>query len=86
MIYVPEKHVKHMTKVLELPVVKNPCLADGHSKREEIKELIRTLSKTYPHLKDYMTSALRNTQQYGLWDKKLVGGPRPNEYIVDNNK
>ena len=77
MIYVPEKEVKHMTKKLELPVVKNPCPADGHSKREEIKELIRTLSKTYPHLKDYMLSALQNTEQYGLWDKKLVGGPRP---------
>ena len=82
MIYVPEKHVKHMTKKLELPVVKNPCPADGHSKREEIKELIRTLSKTYPHLKDYMLSALQNTDQYGLWDKKLVGGPRPEKKVA----
>ena len=86
MIYVPEKHVKHMVKVLDLPVVKNPCPADGHSKREEIKELIRTLSRDYPQVKDYMIAALRNTKQYGLWDKKLVGGPRPDEYIVDNNK
>lgn len=86
MIYLPEKHVKHMAKVLELPVVKNPCPADGHSKREEVKALIRTLSKDYPQIKDYMIAALRNTQQYGLWDKKLVGGPRPNEYIVDNDK
>ena len=86
MIYVPEKHVKHMVKVLDLPVVKNPCPADGHSKREEIKELIRTLSRDYPQVKDYMIAALRNTEQYGLWDKKLVGGPRPDEYIVDNNK
>ena len=86
MIYVPEKHVKHMVKALELPVIKNPCPADGHSKREEIKELIRTLSRDYPQVKDYMIAALRNTEQYGLWDKKLVGGPRPDEYIVDNNK
>ena len=86
MIYVPEKHVKHMVKVLELPVVKNPCPADGQSKREEIKELIRTLSKDYPQVKDYMIAALRNTEQYGRLGKKLVGGPRPDEYIVDNNK
>ena len=86
MIYVPEKHVKHMVRVLDLPVVKNPCPADGHSKREEIKSLIRTLSRDYPQIKDYMIAALRNTDQYGLWDKKLVGGPRPDEYIVDNNK
>src|SRR5699024_4125548 len=34
MVYLPEKHVIHMVKVLSLPLVKNPCPADGHSKRE----------------------------------------------------
>ena len=80
MIYVPEKHVKHMVKELDLPLVKNPCPADGNSKREEIKQLIRTLSKDYPQLKDYMLSALRNTDQYGLWDIKQAG--RPDEETV----
>ena len=74
MVYVPEKHVIHMVKTLDLPVVKNPCPADGNSKREEIKELIASLCKTYPHLKDYMLSALQNTAQYGLWDQKQAGG------------
>ncbi len=75
MIYVPEKHVRHMVKELSLPLVKNPCPADGHSKREEIKQLIRTLSKDYPQIKDYMLAALRNTDQYGLWDIKKAGVP-----------
>lgn len=75
MIYVPEKHVKHMVKELDLPLIKNPCPADGNSKREEIKQLIHTLSKDYPQLKDYMLSALRNTDQYGLWDIKQAGRP-----------
>ena len=74
MVYVPEKHVIHMVRTLDLPVVKNPCPADGNSKREEIKELIASLCKTYPHLKDYMLSALQNTAQYGLWDQKQAGG------------
>ena len=74
MVYVPEKHVIHMVRTLELPVVKNPCPADGNSKREEIKQLIATLCKTYPHLKDYMLSALQNTAQYGLWDQNQAGG------------
>ena len=73
MVYVPEKHVIHMVKTLSLPVVKNPCPADGNSKREEIKQLIATLCKTYPYLKDYMLSALQNTAQYGLWDQKQAG-------------
>ena len=74
MVYVQEKHVIHMVRTLNLPVVKNPCPADGNSKREEIKELIDSLCKTYPHLKDYMLSALQNTAQYGLWDQKQAGG------------
>ena len=75
MIYAPEKDVIHVVKKLDLPVVHNPCPADGHSKREEMKQLIRTLSKDYPHLKDYMLSALQNNNQYGLWDKKQTGRP-----------
>ena len=80
MVYVPEKHVIHMVRTLELPTVKNPCPEDGNSKREEIKHLIKTLSKTYPQLKDYMLAALRNTEQYGLWDIKQAGRP-PEETV-----
>ena len=76
MVYVPEKHVIHMVKKLELPVVKNPCPQDKHSKREEIKQLIAELTKTYPHIKDYMLSALQNTDQYALWDVKKTGIPK----------
>ena len=85
MVYVPEKHVIHMARTLNLPVVKNPCPADGNSKREEIKALIASLCKTYPNLKDYMLSALQNTAQYGLWDQKQAGGaPAPETKEAQN--
>ena len=85
MVYVPEKHVIHMVRTLNLPVVKNPCPADGNSKREEIKALIASLCKTYPNLKDYMLSALQNTAQYGLWDQKQAGGaPAPETKEAQN--
>lgn len=73
MIYLPEKHVIHMAKALQLPVVHNPCPADGNTKRQEMKDLLATLSHTYPHLKEYMLKALQNRSQYGLWDKRIVG-------------
>lgn len=75
MIYLPEKHVIHMVKTLNLPTVKNPCPADGHTSREDIKELIKNLTKTYPNLRELMLSALQNKEQYGLWDQKIVGKP-----------
>ena len=43
MIYAPESYIKSLVRRLELPVVHNPCPADGNTKREEIKQLIRTL-------------------------------------------
>lgn len=75
MVYLPEKHIIHMARALDLPVVKNPCPADGHTARQEAKDLIKTLSKTHPNLQTLMLSALRNSGQYGLWDKKIVGRP-----------
>ena len=69
MVYLPEKHVLHMKKLLELPILINPCPANGHTKRQEMKELLATLSKTYPDVKEMMLSALQNEKQYGLWEK-----------------
>jgi len=69
MVYLPEKHVLHMKRSLDLPVLENPCPANGHTKRQEMKELLATLCQTYPNIKDRMLAALRNDSQYGLWEK-----------------
>ena len=75
MVYLPEKHIIHLAKGLELPIIKNPCPADGHTARQEAKDLIKDLSKTHTNLQTLMLSALRNTKEYGLWDQKIVGRP-----------
>lgn len=43
MIYAPESYIRSFARRQELPIVHNPCPADGNTKREEIKRLIRTL-------------------------------------------
>ncbi|MCL2812385.1 MAG: tRNA 2-thiocytidine(32) synthetase TtcA [Clostridia bacterium] len=68
MVYLPEAEVKRMVKALGLPVIHNPCPANGNTKRQEMKELLADLSKTYPQLKERMLHALQNKAQYGLWD------------------
>lgn len=70
MVYLPEKHVIHMRKELDLPVLENPCPANGHTKRQEMKLLLNDLCKRYPDAKETMLEALRNDKQYGLWDKE----------------
>lgn len=69
LVYLPEKHVIHMAKELKLPIVKSPCPHDGHTKRQEMKDLLKDLTTRYPDAKEYMLSALKNDKQYGLWGK-----------------
>ncbi len=69
MVYVPEKHLIHVAKELELPVVKSPCPVNGETERQEMKELLDRLCLLYPNARELMLSALRNEEQYGLWEK-----------------
>ena len=59
MVYLPEKHVIHVAKELSLPVLHNPCPADGNTKRQEVKELIKSLDKQYPGLKSRVFGAMQ---------------------------
>lgn len=69
MIYAPEKEVIHLARKFSVPVVKNPCPVDGHTTRQEIKELLDDLTRRYPRAKEYLLTALRDEDRYGLWNK-----------------
>ena len=69
LIYLPESHVRHMTKVLDLPVIKSPCPADGETRRTEMKNLLRDLRQRYPDANDRIFHALRQ-DRYDLWQKE----------------
>ena len=51
MLYIHERTIDSFVKRQELPVLTNRCPVDKYTKREEIKQLIFELSKTYPDLK-----------------------------------
>ena len=51
LLYCGENLVRHTVERLELPVVENPCPANGNTKRQEIKELVYELQGRYPGLK-----------------------------------
>ena len=69
MLYIHEKTVDNFATRMELPVVHNRCPVDKHTKREEIKQLVFDLSKTYPDLKERIFGAM---QRYPLpeWEPK----------------
>ena len=51
LLYCGENLIRHTAQRLALPVVDNPCPANGNTKRQEIKELIYELNGRYPGLK-----------------------------------
>jgi len=59
MLYCGEGMIRSAAARLELPVVHNPCPANGSTKRQEVKELIAELSARYPKLKDYVFSGMQ---------------------------
>ena len=45
MVYIEEYMTKKATKEYNYPVIKNPCPADGNTKRQDIKELLAQLNR-----------------------------------------
>ena len=60
MMYVSEMDVIGFANKYNLPVAKNPCPVDGHTKREYIKTLVRQLNRENPNCKDRLFTAVLN--------------------------
>lgn len=58
MMYVPEADVIGFTNKYELPVAKNPCPVDGHTKRQYVKDLVKQLNQENPGCKERFFTAL----------------------------
>jgi len=72
LIYLSEDHIIKLVNKLQLPVVKNPCPADGHTKRQYIKDLLKNIEVDIPDTRNLMLCALKNTDAYNLLDKGKV--------------
>ncbi|MEG2935238.1 MAG: ATP-binding protein [Clostridium sp.] len=72
MVYIDEYMIKKAVREYNYPIIKNPCPADGHTKRQEVKEMVKNLSSTFPNLKDKLFSALNNSDQLFIWDRENI--------------
>ena len=59
LMYMQESDVIGFVNKYDVPVVKSPCPADGHTKREYIKQLLRTLNLENPGVKERMFTAIK---------------------------
>ena len=59
LMYMNEADIVGFVNKFNVPVVKSPCPADGHTKREYIKNLLRQLNLENPGVKERMFTAIQ---------------------------
>ena len=72
LMFVDEMDVRGFQKLYQLPVEKSACPADGHTKREYVKNLIRQLTAENPGVRERMFAAVINGNIPG-WPARTSG-------------
>lgn len=65
LMYMNEADVIGFVNKYDVPVVKSPCPADGHTRREYVKNLLRQLNLENPGVKERMFTAVRTGNMKG---------------------
>ena len=65
LLYCHEDEIRRAAAKLALPIIHNPCPADGSSRRQEVKELLVQLEGKYPDLKKKLFGAIQRYPLYG---------------------
>jgi tRNA(Ile)-lysidine synthase TilS/MesJ len=68
LLYVYERDIIGVARRLELPILASGCPADGYTRREQIKELLKTLGTDYKDIKKQVFSAIQRSDLKG-WKK-----------------
>ena len=79
LIYIDEADIIGFKNKYNLPTVKNLCPADGETKREYAKQLIKTLNNDIPGVRERIFTAILNGGFDG-WDKRIKN-PRKAAHI-----
>lgn len=70
LLYCREDDIRRTVERLRLPVVHNPCPANGSTRRQEVKDLIHQLEGRYPDIKQKLFGSLQRYPLYG-WNLEL---------------
>ena len=65
LLYCREADIRRTVERLHLPVVHNPCPANGSTRRQEVKDLIHQLEGRYPDIKQKLFGSLQRYPLYG---------------------
>ncbi|MEG1845981.1 MAG: ATP-binding protein [Oscillospiraceae bacterium] len=62
MIFLHEKDIVRVSQKYDFPIVKSKCPADGVTERQNTKELLNSLEKTYPALREKIIGAMQRNK------------------------
>ena len=68
-IFLREWDIRGAANRLSLPVAKNPCPQDANTKRQELKDFLKSLDHLYPQASSRIATAISNTDTYELWEQ-----------------
>ncbi|MBR7185087.1 MAG: tRNA 2-thiocytidine(32) synthetase TtcA [Clostridia bacterium] len=74
LIYCPEKDIRYFAGKVSLPVIPSPCPADGHTERESMKQLLRTLDREHKGLRYRIFGAIQRAGVDGFKELSRLDG------------
>ncbi len=68
LVFVKEQEIEAFVRTEQLPTISSNCPVDGKTHRQDVKELLATLSQTYGDVSEKITDALQKADLNG-WGK-----------------
>jgi tRNA(Ile)-lysidine synthase TilS/MesJ len=67
MVFLKEAQIEGVMNSYDIPLVKSVCPRDRHTKREDMKLLLKSIYKDIPEGRDRLIGAIKNKEQLSLW-------------------
>ncbi len=71
LIHVRESDIIKLVKEENLPVLASTCPANMHTRREDMKNLLKDIYKKWPIAKDNLLTMLSNYEKEDIWGKEI---------------
>ena len=71
LIHVRESDIIKLVKEEDLPVLASGCPANMHTRREDMKNLLKDIYKKYPIANDNLLTMLSNYEKEDIWGKEI---------------
>jgi len=79
LLYCGEQLVRTVAAKEQLPIIRNTCPADGYTKRQEIKDLVKELESSYPALKQRVFGGMQRLPLHNWEPNDFRRHPLPEE-------